>query len=728
MEAAANVGAAGGQVNAPRWLKAGEVNSPTWLTAGSVSDRPLVPAQEVSSNGEFVVHTKHTCDKCFQLPIIGKRYKSSTHPNFDLCARCFDVYSGPEIGLTEAKALARDQKHSRDFVLKLKIGNKGDVQVRRIKVADIWGKSISHLSFDKMISIASGFALHENKVDDASGLDAFIAKAKVTYIDEDGDEITMTSNKELEDAFLQVLKKFPLRKPFIITVTVPNDQLGNGCVTAGNATGMPKRIHLRKVEPKKKAFSVSMDKPPVMGFKSKTTLRVTPLKFEKDFFVHARHTCDGCSRTPIIGSRYHATKIPDFDLCETCFGKYEGEDLDFKPEIQDRDRRMQQRWLKKQLSHSSKMSSNIAGAWNASNGDLATFLKKIQESGGNIESATVYACPRAKAAPTSELKNSVELSTAEKAPEDAADPPKEVQESVKVEAAASKCPPTATKPDTPTVEKEPGSPTPSHDESFLSDADGSGSIAEAIGRTLDVCVSAIEDAMMDELENVYDAAGSDKAKPQKSSESKTSLDDDVTKNDQNKEEKTAAVAADAFSVASSMVSSMSDILKKMDEANKADEASQAVLSQSNGADDAVASASVASVVTGATILMSEDGIEKKKGVEMPKVEDTSDGEDEWSVIDDDRMQIKHDEDIASALFNLDESLVSDKSVSSVEPLSPIVLAKWDTELHQLHELGFLDDRRNVDALGHLEASHVGVDSTEKVTVNAAVEHLLGERA
>lgn len=50
----------------------------------------------------FVVHTKHSCDVCFQQPIIGKRYTSSDRKNFDLCARCFDAYSGPEIGLEEA--------------------------------------------------------------------------------------------------------------------------------------------------------------------------------------------------------------------------------------------------------------------------------------------------------------------------------------------------------------------------------------------------------------------------------------------------------------------------------------------------------------------------------------------------------------------------------------------------------------------------------------------------
>ena len=62
--------------------------------------------------------------------------------------------------------------------------------------------------------------------------------------------------------------------------------------------------------------------------------RENSAKFDKEFFIHARHTCDGCSKSPIVGTRYHATKIPDFDLCGTCFENYQGEDLDFKPEIQ----------------------------------------------------------------------------------------------------------------------------------------------------------------------------------------------------------------------------------------------------------------------------------------------------------------------------------------------------------------------------------------------------------
>lgn len=42
-------------------------------------------------------------------------------------------------------------------------------------------------------------------------------------------------------------------------------------------------------------------------------------------FIHGRHTCDGCSVTPIIGKRYHATNNfcnNNFDLCEKCWANY----------------------------------------------------------------------------------------------------------------------------------------------------------------------------------------------------------------------------------------------------------------------------------------------------------------------------------------------------------------------------------------------------------------------
>jgi len=46
-------------------------------------------------------------------------------------------------------------------------------------------------------------------------------------------------------------------------------------------------------------------------------------------FVHSRHTCDGCGSSPIIGYRYHATNIPDFDLCLPCKNECVLPDINF---------------------------------------------------------------------------------------------------------------------------------------------------------------------------------------------------------------------------------------------------------------------------------------------------------------------------------------------------------------------------------------------------------------
>ena len=87
-------------------------------------------------------------------------------------------------------------------------------------MADIWGKSTAHLSYGKMVAIASK---NVNTAGDEAALAAFKSKAKVTYIDDDGDKITITTDKELEDAFLQTLKRFPQRNPFRITVKIPKE-------------------------------------------------------------------------------------------------------------------------------------------------------------------------------------------------------------------------------------------------------------------------------------------------------------------------------------------------------------------------------------------------------------------------------------------------------------------------------------------------------------------------
>ena len=226
------------------------------------------------------------------------------------------------------------------------------------------------------------------------------------------------------------------------------------------------------------------------------------------------------------------------------------------------------------------------------------------------------------------------------------------------------------------------------------------SIVYSINSSLDVCVQAMEDVLDDEVDQIKNIDQKDIAA-------------------------IASAAADTYSVKSSIISSVTDLLKKIDD-------SKDTLVSDMPAD-------VPSTVPGATILESVEGTNTINGVGAVEVEDASVESDSWSVIDD-----KKDKDefagaaemIGSFLYNSGVMSCAEKGEPkeapteegiSVEPLSPVVLAKWDEELKQLNELGFTDERKNVDVLERLEASHVCCDSTDKVTVDAVVEALLGEK-
>ena len=51
---------------------------------------------------------------------------------------------------------------------------------------------------------------------------------------------------------------------------------------------------------------------------------------EESLFIHGRHTCDICLTTPIIGKRFHAQNMSDYDLCEKCHTNYSGAEIQFE--------------------------------------------------------------------------------------------------------------------------------------------------------------------------------------------------------------------------------------------------------------------------------------------------------------------------------------------------------------------------------------------------------------
>merc|ERR1711862_610965 len=147
----------------------------------------------------------------------------------------------------------------------------------------------------------------------------------------------------------------------------------------------------------------------------------------------------------------------------------------------------------------------------------------------------------------------------------------------------------------------------------------------------------------------------------------------------------AATASDVFSVASSVFTGVSKVLEAVEDAKK----------------DLGRDASFQSV----------DGV---------KAEDVASDDEEWSIVSDKKAQAKD----AATVGTLNFEEEKDASILGTEPLSPVLTAKWDTELRQLHGLGFLDDRKNLDALAHLEAAHLGCNSKEEISIDSVVGRLL----
>jgi len=147
----------------------------------------------------------------------------------------------------------------------------------------------------------------------------------------------------------------------------------------------------------------------------------------------------------------------------------------------------------------------------------------------------------------------------------------------------------------------------------------------------------------------------------------------------------AALAVDAFSVASSMVS---DILKEAGIGVGMGKVSSAI-SQSDD-DDEAASAFASSVVTDTNISAKVAGASE---VEAFKAEDVRDSEDEWSVVSNGTPSVKSPDSVGNIIGTemkvMEEEDNADRSLSSFESLSPVVLVKRDIELVQMLELSEL---------------------------------------
>lgn len=97
--------------------------------------------------------------------------------------------------------------------------------------------------------------------------------------------------------------------------------------------------------------------------------------------------------------------------------------------------------------------------------------------------------------------------------------------------------------------------------------------------------------------------------------------------------------------------------------------------------------------------------EKKMEEEEIIVKAAADEEGSWNMIDED-----HQEDASSP------------------NISATLLARWDTELAALAELGFIDTKAVLDALETLQAANIGCESEEDgVSLQKVVDYLLKQQ-
>jgi len=275
--------------------------------------------------------------------------------------------------------LTKDSK----VVLKLDLGAKG---VRRISLAKLWDETNFTLSYNRLVELAIEYsdvptmARENNKV-----------VVSTTYTDEDGDDITISSNEELHDAFQQFVGKEPpvlrakasvqtkreIKKAALKQAAMAAHKKSNDSDATVPASTAPVNFNkwttptlrnlnetmnvptktsphplrtvktISKVLPNNSAPTPSS--PPVQTQTAPSTTNPNADNYESNF-IHGRHTCDGCLMNPIIGGRYHAVNHPDYDLCQKCFDNYTGSgELIFKSAQLDRDRHLQPRWKRQHM-------------------------------------------------------------------------------------------------------------------------------------------------------------------------------------------------------------------------------------------------------------------------------------------------------------------------------------------------------------------------------------------
>lgn len=128
---------------------------------------------------------------------------------------------------------------------------------------------------------------------------------KITYRDEDGDDVEVSSCEELQDALdLSSASTLQLHASVLSKKLLAQRKLERRSTEVLNAFGSVLNFVCDTVD------TIAGGLIPYPATKSSSV-------FDPDF-THGRHTCDGCGTCPIIGYRWHAVNVWNYDLCNRC--------------------------------------------------------------------------------------------------------------------------------------------------------------------------------------------------------------------------------------------------------------------------------------------------------------------------------------------------------------------------------------------------------------------------
>lgn len=237
--------------------------------------------------------------------------------------------------------------------MKLQLGDQG---TRRIPLKKLWNESTSTISYSLLTDLAIAYSSVSGNKDDFDVV--------TTYTDEDGDEIVISSDEELVDAFEQFIDKVPpvvRAKASVKSNKVKAATARTAATTTKDAT-TSKRNVCKKGRACRTAPQTLKNK---ADSQTKPDVPLASDSLERDF-IHGRHTCDGCLTTPIIGPRYHAENKTDYDLCQSCYTNYQGDTI-FIPAQLDRDRHLQNRWRRRQMRRARPVPTDVSFGSSSSN-------------------------------------------------------------------------------------------------------------------------------------------------------------------------------------------------------------------------------------------------------------------------------------------------------------------------------------------------------------------------